>query len=100
MEEAFHWACVLGEEGEVVLSRKIEATEERMEETLSEIAELGGPNERVVGKDIPGGPATMLEALLLERDERVRYLPGTAVNKLGEASEEAGRTRATRATPS
>lgn len=83
--KAFHWACVLDEEGEVVLSRKVEATEGRMEETLSEIFELGEPTDRVVGIDILGGPATMLEALLLEHGERVRYVSGTAVNKLREA---------------
>ena len=82
--KAFHWVCVLGGEGEVVLSRKVEATEERTEKTLSEIAELGETIERVVGIDILGGPATMLEALLLERGERVRYVSGTAVNKLRE----------------
>ena len=65
--KAFHWVCVLDGEGEVVLSRKVGATEGRMEETLSEIFELGEPAERVVGIDILGGPATMLEALLLER---------------------------------
>ncbi len=83
--KAFHWVCVLDGEGEVVLSRKVEATEERMDETLSEIAALGEPSERVVGMDILGGSATMLEALLLEGGERVRYVSGTTVNKLREA---------------
>ena len=82
--KAFYWVCVLDGEGEVVLSRRVEATEERIEETLSEISELGEPADCVVGIDILGGPATMLEVVLLERGEQVRYVSGTAVNKLRE----------------
>lgn len=56
-----------------MLSRKVEATEERMEEALSEITKFGAPGERGVGMDILGGSATMLGVLLLERSDRVRY---------------------------
>ena len=83
--KAFRWVCVLDEEGEVVLSRRVAAKEERIEEALSEVSGFGEPDERVVVIDILGGPATLLEAILLERGERVRYVSGTAVNKLGEA---------------
>jgi transposase len=31
---AFHWICVLDQEGEEVLSRRVEATEEDLEEDL------------------------------------------------------------------
>ncbi len=80
-----HWACVLDEEGEVVLSRRVEATEEALEAACSEIATLGVAEERVVGIDLTGGPATLLEVVLLGRGEEVRYVPGTAVNKAREA---------------
>ena len=80
-----HWACVLDGEGEVLLSRRVEATEEALEEFCAEIAELGVTDERVVGIDLVGGPAALLEAVLLRRGEKVRYLPGTAVNKAREA---------------
>ena len=73
-----HWACVLDEEGEVILSRRIEATEEALEAACSEIAALGVSDERVVGIDLTGGPGTLLEAVLLGRGEEVRYAPGTA----------------------
>jgi hypothetical protein len=61
--------CILDDEGEVMLSRKVEATEKDLEVLCSEIARLGG--ECMVGIDLVGGPATLLEALLLERGERV-----------------------------
>ena len=79
--KAFHWMCVLDGEGKVILSRRVDATEDQMEAALSEIAALGTIEERMVGIDIVGGPATLLEALLLANSERVRYLPGIAVNR-------------------
>ena len=81
----FHWLCVLDEEGDVLLSRRVAATEERLEAACSEIAALGEAEERVIGIDMVGGPATLLETILLERGERVRYIPGTAVNKVRDA---------------
>ena len=80
-----HWVCVLDGEGEVLLSRRVEATEEALGVLCSEIAALGVSDERVVGIDLTGGPAALLEAVLLERGETVRYLPGTAVNKARDA---------------
>jgi transposase len=81
--KASHWVCILDDEGEVVLSRKVEATEKDLEALCSEIARLGG--ERMVGIDLVGGPATLLEAILLERGERVFYVPGVAVNRARDA---------------
>lgn len=75
--KAFHWMCVLDGEGTVLLSRRVDATEEQLEVALSEIAAFGSTEERMVGIDIVGGPATLLEALLLAKCEQVRYLPRT-----------------------
>ena len=80
-----HWACVLGTEGRVLLSRRVEATEEALEAFCSEIAQLGNADERVFGIDLTGGPAALLEAVLIGRNEEVRYVPGTVVNKAREA---------------
>ncbi len=80
--KAFHWVCVLDEEGEVVLSRRVEATERDLLACLEEIAALGG--DRSFGIDLLGGPAALLEAALLDRGERVLHLPGTAVNRARE----------------
>jgi hypothetical protein len=79
----FHWLCVLDEEGEEVLSRRVEATEEDLEAACSQIERLG--RERTVGIDLVGGPATLLEAVLLGRGERVFHVPGIAVNRARDA---------------
>jgi hypothetical protein len=81
----FHWLCVLDGERDVLISRQVETTEEQLEAVCSEITALGDVQERVVGVDVLGGPATLLETILLERGERVRYIPGTAVNKARDA---------------
>jgi hypothetical protein len=81
--KAFHWICVLDGEGEEVLSRRVEATEEDLEAVCSEVERLGG--ERTVGLDLVGGPATLLEAILLERGESVFHVPGVAVNRARDA---------------
>jgi transposase len=84
--KASHWVCVLDEEGERLLSRRVEATETDIHAALSEIEKLcAPPGERMVGLDLPGGPATLLEALLLERGERVFRVSGIAVNHAREA---------------
>jgi Transposase len=56
----FHWLCVLDEAGDVLLSRRVAATEEQLEAACSEIAALGDAQERVIGMDLVGGPATLL----------------------------------------
>jgi hypothetical protein len=50
--KAFHWLSVLDDEGNEVLSRRIEATEEDLEALCLEIDQLGG--ERRVGIDLLG----------------------------------------------
>ena len=77
--KAFHWVCVLDEEGEVILSRRVEAEEQDIESCCEEIESLGG--DRMVATDLLGGPAALLEAILIDRGERVFHLPGTAVNR-------------------
>jgi hypothetical protein len=81
----FHWLCVIDREGAILLSKRVEATEEQLEAVCSEIAALGNAEERVIGVDLVGGPATLLQTILLERGERVRHIPGTAVNKVRDA---------------
>ena len=81
--KAFHWVCVLDDEGEEVLSRRVQATEEDLEAACSEIEALG--EDRAVGIDLMGGPATLLEAVLIERGEKVFHVPGIVVNRARDA---------------
>ncbi len=97
--KAFHWLCVLDGEGDVVLSKRVEASEERIEEALSEISGVGTPDERVVGIDILGGPATLLEALLLARANGCATSRGPPSTVPATPTPEAS-ARAIRATPS
>ena len=83
--KAFHWVCLLDDEGDRLLSRRVEATEADIEAALSEIERLCGRGERMVGLDLTGGPATLLEAILLGRGERVFRVSGIAVNRAREA---------------
>jgi hypothetical protein len=74
---------VLDDEGEVLLSRRVEATERDLEDCCEQIEDLGGERRRF-GIDLLGGPAALLEAVLLGRGERVFHLPGVAVNRARE----------------
>ena len=78
-----HWVSVLDDAGEVVLSRRVEATEQGLEAACSQIAGLS--EERKVALDVLGGPATLLLALLAERGEQIFHLPGLALNRAREA---------------
>ena len=77
--KTFHWVCVLDDEGETVLSRRVGTDERELESCLGEIEALGG--ERTVAIDLLGGSAAMLTALLLGRGERVFFVPGMAVSR-------------------
>jgi len=90
--KVFHWVCVLDNEGKEVLCRRVEATEEDLEPSCSQIEQLGG--ERTVGIDLLGGPATLLEAVLLERGESVFHVPGIPLNR-GPATPTLARPRVT-----
>ena len=73
--KAFHWVCVLDGEGEEVLSRRVEATEEDLEAACSEIAALGG--EGTVGIDLMGGPATLLKRSCSSAERRSSTSPAS-----------------------
>lgn len=79
--KAFHWVCVLDEDGNVVFSRRVEAREEDLEDCHEQISALREPGERKVAIDILGGPAALLEAVLLSGGERLFHLPGMTVNR-------------------
>jgi hypothetical protein len=84
--KTFQWLSVLDDAGEVVLSRRVEATEQGLEAACSQIAGLSSEERKVALDDVLGGPATLLLALLArERGEQIFHLPGLALNRAREA---------------
>jgi transposase len=74
-----HWATATGQDGRILLDRKVANTGEDIDRLADELAALGG--ERLVGIDMLGGIATLLGAMLLDRGERLVHVPGLAVNR-------------------
>jgi len=83
--KACHWVCVLDDAGKVLLHRRVDATQEQIEDVLDEIEQLATTGNRRVAIDLRGDLATMLEACLLARGESVYHLPGVAVNRYRDA---------------
>jgi len=75
----FHWAVGLDEDGQVVLSRRVENDEGDVIKLVGE-ARRQSP-EVTWAIDIPGGVAALTLAVLWSKDERVVYLPGIAVDR-------------------
>ncbi len=81
--KGFHWACVLDASGEILLSRRVENDEADLVALIDEVLSLA--EELVWAVDQPGGGAALLLALLWERDQKVVYLPGLAVDRARDA---------------
>lgn len=75
----FHWAHVLDASGRELLSRKVENDEADILRLIDEALLLA--EEVVWAVDQPGGGATLLLALLWERDQKVLYVPGLSVDR-------------------
>ncbi len=78
-----HWAHVLDASGTEVLSRRVRNNEADLSGLIDEVLSLA--EEAVWAVDQPGGGAALLLALLWERDQRVLYLPGLAVDRARDA---------------
>jgi transposase len=78
-----HWAHVLDAAGQQILSRRVENDEADLLRLVDEVLTLS--EEAVWAVDQPGGSAALLLALLWERDQRVLYLPGLAVDRARDA---------------
>ena len=79
----FHWAAVVEEGGDLLLSRRVENTEADLVAMIAEIESSG--REVTWATDMPGGLASLLLALLWERDSTVVYLPGVVVDRSRDA---------------
>jgi transposase len=78
-----HWAHVLDASGTRILSRRVENDEADLSGLIDEVLALS--EEAIWAVDQPGGGAALLLALLWERDQRVLYLPGLAVDRARDA---------------
>ena len=79
----FHWACVLDASGEILISRRVENDEADLSGLIDEVLAIS--EEAIWAVDQPGGSAALLLALLWERDQKVVYLPGLAVDRARDA---------------
>ena len=79
----FHWAHVPDASGTRILSRRVENDQSDLSRLIEEA--LSSAEEVVWAIDQPGGGAALLLALLWERDQRVVYLPGLAVDRARDA---------------
>jgi len=75
----FHWARVVGIEGETLLSRKVENDEADLRKLIGEVLPLA--EEITWATDQPGGTAALLLALLWERNQKVIYIPSLTVDR-------------------
>lgn len=75
----FHWAHVVDTSGRKLLSRRVENDEADLLVLIDEVLRLDA--DVVWAVDQPGGTAALLLALLWEREQKVIYLPGLAVDR-------------------
>lgn len=80
-----HWAHVLDAAGTKLLSRKVENDEADLLKLIEEVLSLAGQGRLLWAIDQPGGGASLLLALLWERDQRVLYVPGLSVDRARDA---------------
>lgn len=77
----FHWACALDASGTELFSRRVENDEGSLSALIDEASALAGRSQIVWAVDQPGGGAALLLALLWEREQRIIYVPGLAVDR-------------------
>jgi transposase len=75
----FYWAHVLDASGRELLSCRVENDEADILRLIDEALSLA--EEVLWAVDQPGGSATLLLALLWERDQKVLYVPGLTVDR-------------------
>ncbi|MDQ5829973.1 MAG: IS110 family transposase [Actinomycetota bacterium] len=78
-----HWAHAVDASGTELLSRRVENDEADLLKLISEVLSLA--EDAAWAIDQPGGGAALLLALLWERNQRVVYMPGIAVDRARDA---------------
>ncbi|MEU5943584.1 IS110 family transposase [Micromonospora sp. NPDC047548] len=78
-----HHVCVVDDDGTVVLSEKIPNDQHAISGIAGRLGKRRKPVRWAV--DLRGGPASLLLAVLLDRDADVRYVSGTVTSRMAEA---------------
>lgn len=89
-----HHVVVVGSDGTRLLSRRVANREPNLVEIITAVRALAG--KVVWAIDLADGPAALVIAVLLQRRQKLVYLPGIAVNRA--TSGYRGRARPTRRT--
>src|SRR4051794_27310566 len=76
-----HWATAVDAAGEVVLNRRVPNEPAALESLLAALEALAPRDEVVVGLDVLGGIAGLLQAMLAAAGFRMVHVPGLAVNR-------------------
>ncbi len=74
-----HWACVADDTGQVVLDRRVDNDPAAIGALIQELGGLG--QGLVVGMDVVGGIANLVQAMLAVAGFRLVYVSGLAVNR-------------------
>jgi transposase len=79
--KTIHWAVAVDDGGQVVLDRAVENDSRGIDALVAELRRLGG--DVVIGLDVVGSFARLLEAVLLAEGFTLVHTPGIAVNRAG-----------------
>ncbi|KAA5824573.1 IS110 family transposase [Saccharopolyspora hirsuta] len=88
-----HWAWVVDDEGTCMLSRRVANDETDLLTLIAEVTELGA-NEITWAVDLTTAESALLLAILWSHGQKVRYLPGKAVNRAAAGYRSEGKTDA------
>lgn len=86
----FHWAVARNDEGEELLSRRVENEEGDIRLLLQEVNRFGRSSLWAV--DVAQGPVSLCAAVLLEKGQEVLFVPGFVVNRSRTALAGEGKT--------
>ena len=79
-----HWACVVDDTGQVVWDRRVDNDPAAIGALIEELGGLG--QGLVVGMDVVGGIANLVQAMLAAAGFRLVYVSGLAVNRARQAT--------------
>ena len=74
-----HWACAVDDSGQVVLDRRVDNDPAAIQALTEDLGALG--QGLVVGMDVVGGIANLVQAMLEVAGVRLVYVSGLAVNR-------------------